>query len=504
MKPFKFQDEAVTNALNLLAKHKSVLLVSATGSGKTVISGRILKELKSKGQILCVVNLQCLIGQTVRELEELGLKVSVIHNEIVEDHLGKFDIGWHGDVVVTMPDTFRNSLEGKNDLAFDQKFNPYIIWFDEAHKATSEMFQFIRNTYMDSKILGTTATPYRDQNKEGEHLDEWYEVRITTVSIEEMIELGRLVRPEYMVFDDTKNVVKNWLTVTKNRHNKSTILFPHDTKAAMAYLDAFIQAGIPAEVVTSGSDLVKVDGKSLQPQTPKQRREINKRFESGETTVLISHSALCEGWNSKRAEICILARKMGTPSIYDQSVGRVMRAWETPHYIKKSCLVMDFSGNVMDPRLGKVEDRNWDEVGTGRDILVAKSKSTISKDSFDERRVVYHKCDNCGHVYNVKKSLVCNAEDCGTPMNITIMGNMKTHVLDVLKPKNNDHLENMIRNIITAKNSNTLQIVRSINKQAGKEILDIDGSINTAYKYLEKLAGLKAKEVKKTAKIVIN
>ena len=515
MEDFAFQDVAVATMVSKLIANKhstqSILLVSATGSGKTYIAGRAIKEIMAQGfgPYLSVVNTQPLVGQTYRELEGLGIRVSVVHNELFGDEFGKFEMGWHGDVVITMPETFRNTHKGKNALEFDEKFNPYLIWFDEAHKSTSEIFQYIRDMYPEARLLGTTATPYRDQNKEGERLTDWYDETINTVSVAELIRIGRLVQPVYLSYDDTKHLVNEWKKVVEHKTNKSTIVFVYDTKAAVSYLKSFQAAGISAEIITGGSELVTIGGKPLPPQTPKQRNEINAKFTSGEITVLITVNALCEGWNNKRAEICILARKMGNPSIYDQSIGRVMRAYTDGNYTKTSCIVMDFFGNVMDPKLGRVEDRDWDEVGDGRDILVVRNGSKITSEALESRRIVYHACENCNHVYNIKKSMTCTNEECKKPAGIEIYSTLKDKVYPLFNPKDKEHLSNIIGHILKISTMPDEQKIRAIavfnaKTARGKTVIDDDGNLMMDFKFLEALYGLKAKDLTLGRKIRMN
>lgn len=516
LQDYAYQDDAVAEILKILYEddEDSALLVSATGSGKTVMVGKAIRKILARTNmpVLSIVNLQALVGQTYCELMELGIKVSVVHNEITScTHKGKevdFVMGWGGDVVITMPETIRNCILGESEFAFDDKFLPCLLWIDEAHKGTSEIFQFIRDYYEDAKILGSTATPYRENNKEGEHIREWYEDRwIKTISVQDLIDMGRLVQPVYSVYEKNDNVVSKWRDIMGEKDNKATVLFTPNADASISYLKAFTDAGIKAEIITSGSDIVEVDGEKLKPQTVKERNEIYKKFDEGEITVLISIRALCEGWNCERAVCCILARGVGTPALYDQMIGRVMRSWRDKdgNILKNNCYVLDFGNNVTDPKLGRVEDRDWDTIGDGREIAVTKSGSEMTLSTFNDKRVVYHVCDNCHHVYDLKTSMTCTNTECGNKSSVRITDTVK----DIFKSYFDTDSKVQIANIVSfckrlpkMKDANSIAIAAYRNNlKYGHDIFNEEGELTDEFSFISQLYDKKT--IQLTAKIAV-
>lgn len=493
---YSFQTDAVKSIVDRLFNkdEPSLLLVSPTGSGKTVIAGKACKEIISlkSNKILCILNLQVLVKQTYRELEELGVSVSVVHNEITGDEHGDFIMGYGGDVVISMPDTFCNVLQGSSpDFILEEGFSPCLLWVDEAHKGTSELFQIIRDNFPQAKVLGTTATPYRENNKEGEHIKTWYGNRLLyTISTNQLIELGCLTKPVYKMYGEQDSIVETWLHETAGLDNRQTVVFTQDTDASYKFLEAFTQAGISAEVVTAGSD-IEIDGKRINPQTVKQRNEINARFEKGITTVLISVNALCEGWNVKKAFCCILARNVGNPALYDQMIGRVMRSFagDAIHQEKVSSLVLDFYGNIK--KHGYVEDRDWDAVKEGRTIGFTDRKNMTNK-QFISHGSVRHVCESCHNVYDLKKFRCCPNKTCNTVPNFSLTTTTKDAV-KIMFGIDTKHglpsLLNMVRGLSSIADVNMREAsARARNKQYGKTVFNMDGTVTEEFAFLQELA----------------
>lgn len=413
MQLLDFQHKALTNITTSLTHNNSVLLQSATASGKTVIASAFIKQkVQTKKNILVLVPLQQLVVQFEETLRMFGINASVLHAEITTGSNGqKFTLDWNRRVQITMPETLLNTIAGGNELKHDASWKPDYIILDEAHKATSSQYQIIRDMYPDAKILGLTATPYREKNLEGEDLSVWYgDNLITTISVKELIQLKRLVQPLYKQLNENTSVVNTWKKFAKG---KRTIVFSKDTQHSFALLEAFKEAKIPAEVVTAGST---VTTPHIQPVSHVKRQEMYKRFASGETLVLISVNALCEGFDVPAAEVCMLARTVGNHALYHQMLGRVLRAFVN----KTSALILDFYGNIK--AHGRIEDYEW-SIETPRSVVNnLELDEKILIETFSKKSSIQYVCHNedCLHVYDIKKFASCGA--CGTTHKIDLQG----------------------------------------------------------------------------------
>ena len=407
MKPWDFQETAVNKAIEHLNSGERVLLYSPTGSGKTVMSAMAIDKAFRDKKIIFLVNLQVLIGQTYTTLKHFDLDCSVFHNEIKKTVTGDVMEVYNNNsnIVITLIETFFN---GELD------FVPDLIIIDEAHKSTSATYQEFRDMFPEAKVLGLSASPRREANKEGESLEEWYDVMVDAAKIRDLIDRGILAKPVYKIFPEGTHAVNTWKEFTKDSDNKRTLVFTYDTTHSVKVLQAFTEAGISAEMVTSGSDNERLE-KRINTQTPNQRNAIFKRFAEGKVDVLISVMALCEGFDEKLAKYCMLLRKVAAVSLYHQMVGRVIRS----HPEKSEGYILDFCENVKEH--GMIEEYDWSLQQNTKHIV--KSGETIYFGNYERKPKIFVCCEKCHNVYNATETTNCSG--CGSASNITISTSIK-------------------------------------------------------------------------------
>lgn len=369
---------------------KTTLLCSPTGSGKTVTASWVVEHFNVP--TLFLVNRQTLVSQSYETLSQFQLIPSVFHNTIKKTISGLVmnDDYMKSNTVISLVETLATDVF---------EFTPLLIVIDEAHKATSESYQELRKRYPNAMILGLSATPKREQNKEGEELVDWYEVMVTSTSLIELIRQGRLARPTYHCMNENDHVVETWIDMTALEENKRTIVFTYDARHSLAVLKSFEEAGVKAEIITSGSDL---EGAELKFQTVNQRNDIFRRFRSGETSVLISMNALCEGFDEPAAKYCFLLRKVGAVALLHQMCGRVLRKFDD----KPEGHIVDFCGNIEEH--GPIEEYVWELDGSGhKESLVVQNGASIYYGYFTRKPKVFVICEECSHVYNVAAEENC-------------------------------------------------------------------------------------------------
>lgn len=402
-----FQETAVCDIEAAFKTCLSVLLFAPTGAGKTVIAGKFLqKTLKPGEKAFFIVNKQTLVSQSYLTFKAFGLNPVVLHNDIkyaVTGELMNTDIS-KGNVFITLVGSYDSFAD-----EIPENINLKYIALDEAHKSTSETFQEFREKFPNTSLLGLSATPGRGQSKEGEKLSEWYDTMIRTLTISELIELGFLVQPEYFLHHKDERIIDVWAEATATDKNKRSIIFTTDTRHSMAVKKAFLDNGIAAEVITSGSDLVE----EALFQTPIQRNKIFSDFNKGEIDVLISVGALCEGFDEKLAKHLFILRSIGNIALYHQMVGRVLRA--IPGKTKAN--VHDFYGNV--EKYGFIEEYYWDMDGVGHNpTMIVGSGETVSINSYKKNRIHVY-CAECSHVYDSGEDPDCPL--CGTKNRLTLV-----------------------------------------------------------------------------------
>jgi superfamily II DNA or RNA helicase len=505
-----FQRTAINTIATRFARYKRVLLQSATGSGKTVMAVIFIQEWMEANpgkNVLCLFNLQCLLPQFEASFKFQGLrdKVSLFHDLITRAKDGSRMVDHQADtsrpIMLTMPETLANALKGagSKDLTLDAEWveNVGLILIDEAHKGTSENFQYIRDA-IDAPVLGLTATPMRVKNKEGECLaNDWEYELVTTVSIRELIEMERLVAPLYYDLDEDAHLFREWQKAVEKHSaldgNKQTIWFCRDTAHAKEWEAKLLEVGETCRVITSVDDA----DLGTTSQTPNQREVIYKEFEAQEITHLISIQALCEGFDAPIAKYCVIDRGIGNKALYQQILGRVLRIFKG----KLNGHILDRCGNRA--RHGDIEDYVWDLDVEAADAVVVKlgAKREISEEQMERATKVMVKCEThqCPSVYNAKNNLHC--PHCKTEHGLQV----EVPALLYLQDRFPDMPVKMILNLIPTFQKALAGDVRATSLLLNhmNHIFDEDGNISERFQGLYKIAAMKVRNEKELKKATI-
>src|SRR5215470_2202089 len=130
------------------------------------------------------------------------------------------------------------------------------------------------------------------------------------------------------------DIVTHW---HKYGERRKTVCFAVNVSHSVHLRDEFIRSDVRAEHIDGG--------------TPKKERdEVLKRLEAGETELVTNCMVLTEGWDMPEVGCCILARPTRKMGLFRQMVGRVLR----PAPGKSDAIIIDHSGAVF--RHGFPED----------------------------------------------------------------------------------------------------------------------------------------------------
>lgn len=290
------------------AGSKAPLLVSPTGSGKTTIGAEIVRShVERGGRCAWFAHRTELVSQAAGRLRELGLRVGP------------------GEAVQVLS-TQAVVMGGRAPQAS-------LVVLDEAHHYVSDEWKRIPDAYRagNATIVGLTATPERT---DGLGLVGAFDSLTVVAQIGELTSLGYLVPCEMIV---PKTSVRAgqisedpWRVYERFGGGRSCVVFAPNVPSAEAYAADFNAHGIPAAVV--------------EAKTPADGRAATlAAFADGKIRALLNVAVLTEGWDCPRAKVCILARKIGSPSLYLQCVGRVLRPYPG---VGGNALLIDLAGNV--------------------------------------------------------------------------------------------------------------------------------------------------------------
>lgn len=329
-----YQNGAI-DSLRHAFKHKGrrVVLVSPTGSGKTIIAMAIveLATIKNGGRVLFIAHRREIIDQTSKKLDEIGVE----HGVIMGDD-GRRNPSAHVQVA-SIQTLIRRELPPTD-----------FIIIDECHLSLAKSYEKVMAAYGDTPILGLTATPWRT---DGRGLGRAYRAMVVVSQVKELVQDGFLIAPDiyapyrpdlskikikagdYMDTDLSRTMNKNHLVGSIVHHWKAyardmkTVVFACSRKHSQHIVDSFLKGGVAAA--------------HLDHKTPRDERSaILEKLHSGELKVVSNVGILTEGWDLPQLQAIVMARPTLSESLYLQMVGRVMRA--TPG--KTRALMLDHAG----------------------------------------------------------------------------------------------------------------------------------------------------------------
>jgi DNA repair protein RadD len=160
-----------------------------------------------------------------------------------------------------------------------------------------------------------------------------------------------------MIEDLRDAVVKGYHAITPGR---SAVLFAPTQVSARFFGEALSESGVRvAEIFASTK--------------PAMRKWAFHGFETGAIQVLVTCTALAEGWDSPRCDTALMVRPTKHAGLFIQQVGRVLRPWP----FKECAYILDFVGLLDDKDLNAAIDLN----------------TTPEKEELDPD---LEECDECG------------------------------------------------------------------------------------------------------------
>ena len=341
-----YQTAAMEAVASGFRTRRSQLLSLATGAGKTVIAGAIVRRLAAensecKSIALVLVHRRELVRQTYDTLCEFGLEsmLGVIQS-------GRAETPWAPLQIASVQTLVRRL--GKLDW-----LNPRLVFVDEAHHACAETWRRVLNHYSKSYLLGMTATPAR---LDGQGLGEFFESIVSGPSIAELVEGGYLCRTECWSLDagmDTRGLrinrsgdysqtqmderatgpviaagVANCLRLAPDRR---ILHFAASVRHSQKFVEKLNEA-------VGGRDAEHVDGRM-----PSAARDaVFRRFASGETRVVSNVALVDEGFDVPECDCVAMGAPTASITRYRQQCGRAMRVKSDG----RAAMLLDLAGNL--------------------------------------------------------------------------------------------------------------------------------------------------------------
>lgn len=314
-----------------------------TGAGKTRLGGefahRHLLKRPEDGKVLWIAHREELVSQAADALTDLGMSVGVIQANATRT------VNPYRPVQVASTQTL---------LARGIYPDATLLVLDEFHHYAGDKWEALGLEYRKRRIplIGLTATPVRTDGRGFEGL---MDALVCPISMKELIERGFLCPYELIAPADTlkndeiaQRPVDAYL---EHAAGRKAIVFASNVKAAREYTSQFRAKGIACEMVWG-------------EMGAGERRRVLDDYRDGRIQVLTNVGVLTEGFDDRPTSCVILARSIGSLSLYLQICGRGLRISKETG--KTNCIIIDLHGTCRKPDFGEpADDREWTLEGKG-------------------------------------------------------------------------------------------------------------------------------------------
>jgi len=334
-----YQTDCVRNVKRDLKDHQSLGIVMPTGSGKTVVFGKIIKDYIEDNptkKVVVVSHLSLLIEQTQQRLKKdysiycgvlQGSRLPMFEQVVVttmqslckEEKLHSWENKLRNVVCVEKGRAGTEFTQGHLDIG--------LIIIDECHRIGCETYDTILNIIPTAQVLGFTATPFR----ENKLMSDFFEKISYTISMQELINQEHLVAPRLKLttFDveDLGELCGHIARIYESHRKEKGIVYFKTIQECLDARSILVSLGIDCESVTSlmGSD---------------RRDQILEGFREDNVELLLTVDVLSAGVDFPSLRLLFMPYKVNSVTTYLQRVGRGLRPYEG----KSECII--YAGNT--------------------------------------------------------------------------------------------------------------------------------------------------------------
>lgn len=380
------QTDLVTRVRKATARHKAVLMQSATGSGKTRMALDMIAGAHAKGSsCIFAVPRKELLAQTIQTIEEYGIPFGVISPDHAPNPFAKIQIA--------MTPTLARRL--------DKVKPPKLLFIDECHYGGAELERTIDwSRASGGWRIGLSATPYKTN---GRGMGDWYDHMEEGLPVADLMERGRLSKYRYFapsapdlsgvasrggeyvqsqlqgfMEEQTAIIGDAVKTYRETAWGKLCVVFATSRKHAEIIRAAYVEAGIAAQVI---------DG----TMNKDQRKAVIQGFARRQFTVLINVQLLTFGFDLAAAADMDVTIEAMSDLCPRKSMPMQMQVWGRVLRMKPFPAIINDHAN------------NWRENGFPDDARQWSLEGTAKRAASGEKTVPAKQCPigdgGCGFVH---------------------------------------------------------------------------------------------------------
>lgn len=338
--PNLMQAEALRSLKTIRDKAKDkALIISATGTGKTILCALDVREV-NPNKFLFIVHNEGILNRAKEEFK----KVLPIKND---SDFGLLT-GKHRDVDAKyLFATIQTLSRDDNFKQFDEKEFDYIV-FDEAHRSAASTYQRVFNYFKPKFMLGMTATPERSDELSIFELFDYniaYEIRLqaalesdilcpfhyfgVTDYVHQGIKEDDVTKLRYLTSDERVNyIIQKTDYYGYSGEILQGLIFVSSKKEAYDLADKLSSKGIKSVALT-GDDSVNY------------RQIVIEKLKEGKINYIITVDLFNEGIDIPEVNQVVMLRPTESSIIFIQQLGRGLRKSSNKEYVT----VIDFIGN---------------------------------------------------------------------------------------------------------------------------------------------------------------
>ncbi len=309
------------------------LLISATGTGKTYLSGFDVQKVKPKRMLFLAHR------RTILERAKQTYKTLIRNKKI-----GIYDGELNCDYIFAMVQTLNKE---EHLTKFKRDYFDYIV-IDEVHHSGAKTYQKILNYFKPKFLLGMTATPERTDNFDIFKVFDYniaYEIRLHQALEEQILcpfhYFGVVDIDVDGVLIDEKTTVNHLIMDERVEHvlEKSRFYgYSGERCHGLIFVSKIEEGKILAEKLSDrGAKAVFLSSED----NDEIRENTIKSFERGEIEYILTVDIFNEGVDIPCINQVIMLRPTSSSIVYIQQLGRGLRH----HQGKEFLVIIDFIGN---------------------------------------------------------------------------------------------------------------------------------------------------------------